>query len=109
MRKLVTAALALLAAAAGAGASELPVVVLSQNNPAWAGDRMGNGGTIGQQGCMMTSVAMALRVSPKVFNNWLNTNGGYVAGGVLSHTKAAAFDGPGGLQYVGVGKLPANA
>lgn len=89
-----------------AQASELPINVYRQTDPAWANDRMGNGGTIGQQGCMMTSLAMAFRVSPKDLNRWLNANGGYANGGLLNHQRAAAFDGPGGIQYVGPGNLP---
>lgn len=102
----VIAGILLLVVAAAAPASELAINVYSQTNPAWGNDRMGNGGTVRQQGCLMTSVAMALRVSPKDFNAWLNANGGYANGGLLNHQRAAAYDGPGGLEYVGAGNLP---
>ncbi len=91
-----------------ASGAELPIRVYNQTDPVWSKDRMGNGGTIGQQGCMMTSVAMVYGVTPKVFNAWLNANGGYAHGGLLIPQKAAAFDGPGGLQYVGPGTLPGD-
>jgi hypothetical protein len=90
-------------------AATLPISGYSQNDPAYKNDRMGNGGTVGQQGCLMTCVANALRTSPKVLNAWLNGNGGYADGGLLIHNVAAAFDGPGGLQFVGFGQLPLNA
>jgi hypothetical protein len=106
---VVAAMMGLVVAAGIGGAATLPVSGYSQNDPAYKNDRMGNGGTIGQQGCLMTCVANALRTSPRVLNAWLNANGGYANGGVLNHNAAAAFDGPGGLQFVGFGQLPWNA
>jgi len=82
---------------------------MRQTDPAWARDRMGNGGTIGQQGCLMTDLAMVFNVTPKTLNAWLNANGGYAQGGTVIHQRAADFDGPGGLQFYGWGNLPFDA
>ena len=86
-----------------ADASALAINVYRQTD---YNDKMGNGGTIAQQGCMMTSLAMVYRVSPATLNAWLNANGGYADGGNLKHSVAAAYDGAGGVQFVGFGKLP---
>ncbi|MCX7572262.1 C39 family peptidase [Tumebacillus sp. DT12] len=58
-----------------------------QTDSRWSADLMGGGGTIGSEGCVITSVAMALAhkgitisgatTTPKNFNTWLKGNGGY--------------------------------
>lgn len=108
----VAVVIALLGAVAReAGAFTLPISIWSQNDPRWANDQMGqNGPTIGRAGCMMTCVAAALRTTPKQLNAYLSAKGGYAPGGLLIHQVAAAFDGPGGLQFVPLcGNFPANA
>lgn len=66
------------------GAMAIPP--LSQRDPRWANDRMGNSScTIGRFGCLITSITMALRwfgkdIEVKELNRWLSANGGYVNG-----------------------------
>lgn len=93
-----------------AEAQTLPINVYSQRDSRWASDKMGASGlTVGNDGCMMTSIAAAYRVSPGTLNAWLSKNGGYTSSGLLVHSVAANYDGSGGLKYVGTGSLPSSA
>jgi len=77
---------------------ELDWVFYSQRNPDWSGEPLGScTTTIGQQGCALTSAAMLLRalginVNPKMLNDWLKKNRGYVNGCDISWTKVAQYD-----------------
>lgn len=64
----------------------LPYTKFNQCDPAWGNDMMADK-TICKVGCLMTSVAMAIRyynitidnaeATPGTLNQWLKTNGGY--------------------------------
>lgn len=97
-------------AAETASAQSLSINVYTQRDSRWSGHRMAPSSlTVGNYGCMMTSLAAAYRTSPETLNAWLSQNGGYTPGGDLNHSAAARFDGAGGLQYVGRSNLPTTA
>jgi uncharacterized protein YvpB len=84
----VSAAVALAAALSqsiGAAAdTTLGVPLLSQQDPAWSGNRLGTSPTetVGTSGCAITSVVMMLNyygisTDPAQINAWLTNNGGY--------------------------------
>lgn len=62
-----------------------------QTDSRWSGDIMAGNETIGDIGCAMTSIAMALKfknitiygadTTPKNLNSWLKSNSGYDSGG----------------------------
>jgi hypothetical protein len=89
-------------------ADSVAITVYSQNDATWKNDPLPPK-TIGQLGCYMTCVAMAERLSPKDLDKYLISVGGYDAQGNMDGSKAAAFDGPGGVQFVGRGNLPGDA
>ena len=68
---------------------QLAVTPMSQNNPAWKNNRLGTSNvTIGQQGCLITCVAMmqkfyGIDTDPARLNTWLTANGGYANGNLL--------------------------
>jgi hypothetical protein len=61
--------------------------LFKQYSAPWGDDLMGGGDTLAESGCLVTSVAMALRhkgitvsgaaADPGNFNTWLKNNGGY--------------------------------
>ena len=110
IRFVVGATMLVVIVAGVAEAQTLPINVYSQRDSRWSGDKMGASGlTVGNYGCMMTSLAAAYRVSPGTLNAWLSKNGGYTSDGLLVHSVAANYDGSGGLKYVGPGNLPNDA
>jgi len=97
-KKIITSAVLTTALVTGAvavpGLTQAPAAeaaysapLYKQTNSLWSADLMGGGGTIGAEGCVITSVAMALKyenitiggasTTPKNFNTWLKSNGGY--------------------------------
>lgn len=112
MNKLLLFKLLVLAVVApsGATAQSLSITYYSQRDSRWAGDKMGSSSlTLHDWGCMTTCVSNMYRRTPKDVNNWLGANGGYTSGGALVHSRAAGFDGSGGVQYSGSSTLPGNA
>lgn len=110
IRHLVCAAMLVAVAGVAAEAQTLPINVYSQRDARWSGDKMGTSGlTVGNYGCMMTSLAAAYRVTPGTLNAYLSKKGGYTSDGLLNHSVAANYDGSGGMQYVGPGTLPNDA
>lgn len=67
--------------------STLPIPKWSQRNPGWSGQRLGTQGsnvTIGQSGCLITSIAMmnagfdpSNQLNPAQIDNLFSDNGGY--------------------------------
>lgn len=105
---LLAAAIVPLADGKKAKADAVTINVYSQRDPAWKDDALPPS-TIEKLGCYMTCVAMAEQVSPKDLNKYLIQKGGYDATGKMDPLKAAAYDGTGGVQYVGSGNLPGDA
>jgi hypothetical protein len=74
---------------------ELPVPQYFQGDDRWAADNLGpTEGTLGAEGCAITSVSMifnyyGIQTDPQRLNNFLNTNGGYTPQGWLYWEKAA--------------------
>lgn len=59
-------------------ASMLDIAPLSQRDPRWASDKLGNSNlTIGSHGCLVTCLAMAVGVTPAEFNRRLREVGGF--------------------------------
>jgi GH25 family lysozyme M1 (1,4-beta-N-acetylmuramidase) len=62
---------------------------MSQNDPAWKNNRLGTSNvTIGQQGCLITCVAMTLKFygydyTPATLNTYLTNHDGYASGNLL--------------------------
>lgn len=60
--------------------------MFKQCDPQWAKDQLGtSSNTICSAGCLMSSAAMALNgtghgFNPRILNQWLTANGGYVSG-----------------------------
>jgi hypothetical protein len=113
---VATAGAVLLHEAYGSGGVPLPF--FSQNDSRWACTQFGtcSGTTIGEcsgktpGGCLVTCIAMALRgkgagVDPAQLNSWLINNGGYDSGCFVKCSRAADYDGSGGLTWVGNGSL----
>jgi hypothetical protein len=69
---------------------QLPVEAMSQNDPRWKSIRLGTSGvTIGQQGCLITCVAMVARfygydTDPARLNTWLKDHNGYSNGNLFN-------------------------
>jgi hypothetical protein len=83
---------------------------VSQRDSRWAGYQLGtcSGETIGSAGCAMTSVYMihtgkpwSTTATPQDFNVWLRNNAGYSGGCLLAWSRAADWDGPYGVRYMG--------
>jgi hypothetical protein len=78
---------------------ELPVPQFRQSDPKWHLDHLGNtDGTLGAEGCAVTSAAMVLKsygidTDPQRLNNYLTGNEGYVGNGWLVWEKAAELSG----------------
>lgn len=69
--------------------------------------------TLGNSGCVEDCVAMTLAMSgvsvdPGILNDWGVTRGLYTSGGLLVWSVATAYDGPGGVQYVGASTATAS-
>jgi hypothetical protein len=68
----------------------LAVTPYSQNDPRWKSIRLGTSGvTIGQQGCLITCVAMVARfygydTDPARLNTWLKDHNGYSNGNLFN-------------------------
>jgi len=100
MASLLGALLAATLLASGARAVEYPL--FKQCDAAWGEDLMVDK-TICQVGCLMTSVAMALRgynvsvdgaaATPATLNTWLQHNGGYVDGNDLEEASLDQLQG----------------
>ncbi|MCX7572261.1 C39 family peptidase [Tumebacillus sp. DT12] len=129
-KKIITSAVLTTALVTGAvavpGLTQAPVAEAAFNAPLykqtdsrWSADLMGGGGTIGAEGCVITSVAMALAhkgitisgatTTPKNFNTWLKGNGGYsgdllVWGAVPKLSSRITFQG----RYTGGTSLSAS-
>jgi len=77
---------------------ELAVPQFRQADPAWHLDHLGNTeGTLGAEGCAVTSAAMVLKsygidTDPQRLNNFLTANEGYVGKGWLVWEKAADIE-----------------
>lgn len=107
---IFVASMILVSGAETVSAQSLSINVYSQRDSRWSGHRMAPSSlTVGNYGCLMTSLAAAYRTNPDTLNAWLSRNGGYTSGGLLNHDVAARFDGFGGLRYVGRGSLPTTA
>lgn len=108
--KIFVASMILVVAAETASAQSRSINVYSQRDSRWSGHRMAPSRlTVGNYGCLMTSLAAAYRTSPETLNAWLSKKGGYTPNGDLNHDAAARFDGSGGLRYVGRSSLPTTA
>jgi hypothetical protein len=104
----------LLASTATAAVNQVPF--FSQRDSRWARQQLGtcSGDTIGSAGCAITSVSMFVAargsvVDPARMNTWLTNNRGYVDGCSLIWSRAADYDGTGGLTWVGTGTLSTPA
>lgn len=103
--------LGILAQEALAGVLSIPF--FSQRNSRWASNKLGTSptDTIGNAGCAVSSVAMALRfrgadVDPAKLNRWLTDNGGYVDQDVIRWDVAAGYKSVcGWMSYEGGGSL----
>ncbi len=84
--------------------AETEIVALSQRNPRWANDQMGNSPyTLGRAGCAVVSTCMVAtlvdpEVRPDALNAWLSAHGGYTATGRLYWAKGAEYVP--GLEFV---------
>ena len=89
----------------GMGEVKLNVPLYSQMNPAWSNDILGTGtGTVGYYGCALTSTAMVFSylsedVTPKILNQWLIGNNGYVNYDLIDWSRAADYSSD--IRYVG--------
>jgi hypothetical protein len=71
----------------------------SQRDVEWADDRLGNSPdlTVGQAGCLITSMASALSdltgrvIAPGELNQWLKQNGGFTGGGLFVWDSVASL------------------
>jgi Peptidase_C39 like family len=76
---------------------ELPVHRFAQADPRWSADHLGlSAGTMGEEGCAVSSSAMVLafygqKVDPGLLNAFLTMNGGYTPEGWLYWERAADF------------------
>jgi hypothetical protein len=83
---------------------EIPVPSFAQADERWAGDRMGQSeGTLGAEGCAVTSAAMALAyygfsVDPKRLNRFLSDYDGYTERGWIYWEAAAEYE-PGRVRH----------
>lgn len=97
----VAGALAVLCSPVTASAdSAMNIAVIAQQNPAWAGARLGTSPveSIGSAGCAITAVTMMLRyyginTDPGAFNGWLTANGGYAYDDQLIWDAVTAYSG----------------
>lgn len=111
---LVAALIALFGLAGAVHAqNRLNVPFMSQSNPQWSGVSLGTcpGATIGGSGCAVTAMAMALgskgaNVNPAMLNAWLTRWQGYDSWCNIVWWRAADYDGPAGLIWIGTGTLP---
>jgi hypothetical protein len=93
----------------------LPVAFFSQRDPRWANNRLGTcSTTIGQQGCVITSIAMAgarsvYNFNPATLNTYLTNNSGYASGCLVVWSAPAKIDGSGGFTYIGTGTVGSAA
>jgi Peptidase_C39 like family len=83
---------------------ELPVPSFRQNDPRWGDDLLGGtDGTLGAQGCAVSSAAMVLSsygidTDPQRLNAFLTQNGGYTPEGWIYWEAAATLD-PGRIRH----------
>ena len=109
--------------AASALAMVYPLSFASQNDPRWTCDQLGTcsswtmGSCTGKNpgGCATASVWMqhnSYRCTAGTaadFNRWLTANGGYADGCNILWSRAADWDGPAGLTWVGTNSLTSVA
>jgi len=88
-------------------------IAFSQRNPLWASDKMlPSACTVGASGCAMTaatSLASMLdrSLTPKIMNDWLSRDGGYLSDGRLMWTKVA--ERVDGMKYIWYHVWPVGA
>ena len=77
----------------------------------WKNDKIGTSSTkLKNDGSALASLSMALSyagadVNPGTLNQWLKTHNGFSGPSTVNWPSAAEFDGAGGLEFVGTGKI----
>jgi hypothetical protein len=104
-------------------ATYFTLTAASQNDTRWACDELGTCSdmTMGKcpghspGGCAVTALYMlstanrSVAYTPADLNRWLTTNGGYASGCYIRWSRAADYDGPFGLTWVGTNTLSSPA